>query len=152
MPHEIPESMMSELGDWNDGAGVPLEAWIENEGNFRLAVGYTAVFWPKFEAVGKYIFVEGTSAESIQGFERQRNSTPESVEAVLNHLHLADLHPYDGADLSADKLMCLGGVMKEMWKAKLKWQFPDRPCHVEFFVPDDPDDLESYEITFWQKS
>lgn len=143
-------SMTDELGVWNNGAGIPLETWTEYEGNFKLAVGYAAVFWPKFEAVGKYILIEGRSKKEIEEFEIQLNSSPQLVERVLNHLHLADLHNHDEDYLTADKLLFLGKIMREMWDAKLRLEFPDRPCTVELYVPDDPDELLEYQISFWQ--
>ncbi|MHA3914239.1 hypothetical protein [Halovulum sp. GXIMD14793] len=150
MPHQPPESMAKELGAWNDGAGIPLETWAQNEGNYKLTVGYAALLWPKFEAVGKYILVEGTSKESIENFEDQADSMPKGVEWVLNHFHLADLHYHDEDNLSADKLLFIGTIIKEMWEAKLRTQFPGRPCTVKFYVPDDPEDLGEYQISFWQ--
>lgn len=148
---DIPDSMADELGAWNGGKGIDLESWVACEGNFRLAVGYTTVFWPKFEAVGKYILMAGCTAEQIKGFEVQKGATPQSVEAVLNHLHLEDIQ-YGGCDdISADKLVLLGNVLKEVYEAKLAWQFPERPCTVEFDVPEDAEDFTDYQVTFWQK-
>ena len=150
MAHQTPESMTDELGAWDNGAGIPVEAWAEFYGNYKLAVGYAALFWPNFEAVGKYILVEGSSKETIEGFENQPNSTPKGVEWVLNHWHLADMHIADEDHLSADKLLFIGSIVREMWEAKLRLQFPDRPCKVEFYVPDDPEELWEYQISFWQ--
>ena len=58
MPHPIPPSMRKDLDTWNDGAGVGLETWVEFEGNYKLAVGYAALLWPRIKAVGKYIVFE----------------------------------------------------------------------------------------------
>ena len=150
MPHQTPESMADELGAWNNGDGIPLETWVECEGNYKLLVGYAALLWPKFEAIGKYIFVEGQDRDNIATFENQKNSTPKGVEWVLNHIHLAGLHNHDEDNISADKLKFLGKLMKEMWEAKLAVQFPDRPCTVEFYIPDDPEELWEYQVSFWQ--
>jgi hypothetical protein len=150
LPYQTPKSMTDELGAWNNGAGIPLETWAECEGNYKLAVGYAALLWPRFEAVGKYILVEGASKENIEGFENQPGSTPKGVEWTLNHWHLADLHVHDDDNLSADKLLFVGNIVKEMWEAKLRNQFPDRPCAVEFYVPEDPEELWEYQISFWQ--
>ncbi|MEO0467641.1 MAG: hypothetical protein AAF216_13955 [Pseudomonadota bacterium] len=149
---DIPESMAAELGAWNNGRGVDLESWVGCEGNFRLAVGYASLFWPKFEAVGKYILMKGATAEKIRGFEAQAGSTPQSVEAVINHLHIEDIQHLGCEDISADKLILLGNMLKEIYEAKLFWQFPDRPCTVEFYIPEDAEDLTDYQITFWQKA
>ena len=66
-------------------------------------------------------------------------------------LHLDGIQHGGCQDISKDKLLVLGNVLKEIYEAKLQWQFPDRPCTVEFFIPDDPDDLRDYQISFWQK-
>jgi hypothetical protein len=148
---EPPESMRAELRAWNNGKGIDLESWIGCEGGFRFAVGYTAVFWPRFERRGPYILREGTPDEIIRGFEQQDNSSHASVEAVLNHLHLKDIQHAFCEDVSSDKLIFLGHVLKEIYEAKLAWQYPDSPCEVNLYFPDDREDLWEYQITFWQR-
>jgi hypothetical protein len=147
---EIPTSMTAELAEWNNGKGIDLESWIGCEGRFSLAIGYATVFWPEFEENEGYILHKGVPVEVIHGFEERKGISRHSVEATINHLHLVDLHYLGCPDASPDKLLALGGVLKEIYEAKLKWQFPDRPCTVSFFVPEDPNALEDYEITFWQ--
>lgn len=150
MSHEIPSSMQAELGAWNDGKGIDLDTWIGYEGNFSLAVGYTTLFWPSFIELGDYIFFEGVQESNVRQFEQALGSTPQSVEWVLNHRHLSDFHGYD-KDMSADKIIALGNVLKEIYKAKLKFQFPDKPCVVEFYQPEDKELLDEYQLSFWQK-
>jgi methyl coenzyme M reductase subunit C len=70
----------------------------------------------------------------------------------MNHLHIADIHYVGCDDLSKDKVVVLGNVLKEIYEAKLKVRFPDRPCVVEFRVPKDEEDLSGYQISFWQES
>jgi hypothetical protein len=69
----------------------------------------------------------------------------------MNHVHILDIHYRGFGDASKDKLFALGNVLKEIYEAKLLWKWPDRPCTVEFYVPDDPDDLQEYQLSFWQK-
>jgi hypothetical protein len=69
----------------------------------------------------------------------------------MNHLHLADIQYYGCKDASKDKLLLLGKVLKEIYEAKLLWKWPDRPCSVELYIPDDEDDLMEYQLSFWQK-
>ena len=102
--------MQQELANWSFPAGTELESWVECMGNFSLAVGYATLFWPKFSAIGEYIFRGEPPAENIAGFENQAASTPKSVEAVLNHLHLADIQHAFCEDSSKDKLIHLGNV------------------------------------------
>lgn len=148
---DTPESMKAELAAWNNGNGIDLESWVGCEGNFSLAVGYASVFWPAFTLFEGYILPDGFSEDALRGFERN-GSSRKSVEWVMNHLHIADIQNGGCTDISKDKLLVLGTVLKEIYEAKLRWQFPDRPCTVEFFIPDDPDDLMEYQVSFWQKS
>lgn len=150
MSMDIPESMKDELAAWNNGKGIDLESWVGCEGNFHLAVGYASIFWPKFVVFENYILRDGFSVESLRGFESQQGSTPKTVEWVMNHLHIADIQHYSCPDISRDKLIVLGNIFKEIYEAKLKQDFPDKPCTVEFYQPDDPDDLIEYQMSFWQ--
>lgn len=147
---EIPESMKAELAAWNNGDGVDLDSWIGCEGKFRLAIGYASIFWPKFIEFEDYIFVDGFSVESVRGVEAQKGSTLKLVEWVINHVHIADIQHYGCADISQDKLVVIGSVLKEMYEAKLKFVFPNKPCIVEFYQPSDPDNLMQYQLSFWQ--
>jgi hypothetical protein len=146
----IPESMKAELATWNNGAGIDLESWISCEGRFSLAVGYTSIFWPAFTLIEGYILPQGVSEGSLRSFE-QNGRSRKSIEWVMNHVHIADIHHRGCGDISIDKLLVIGNVLKEIYEAKLHWQFPDRPCSVELFIPDDPGDLTGYQLSFWQK-
>ncbi len=146
-----PASMVSELSAWNNGRGVSLETWTECIGNFKLAVGYATIFWPKFVLFEDYIFRENFSVDSLRGFEKQNNGNKQCTEWVINHLHLDGIHHHGCEDISEDKLIFLGKTLKEVWEAKLLWQFPDRPCTVEFYQPEDKKNLVEYQISFWQK-
>lgn len=148
----VPLSMREELASWNGGAGIELDGWIGCTGRFSLAVGYAGVFWPQFELVDGYILSKGTDSSVIKGFEQQAGATRWSVENTLNHLHLADIQYRGCPDCSPDKLLVLGNTLKQIYEAKLKWEFPDRPCEVEFFVPDDSSDVNEFQISFWQRA
>ena len=145
----IPVSMQAELAAWNNGNGIALDSWVGCEGNFRLAVGYASIFWPEFVEFEDYIFVNGFSIDSVRAFEAQSGNKAKSVEWVINHFHLADIQHYECDDISKDKIILLGNTLKEIYEAKLKYIFPDKPCIVEFYQPDD-EDLMQYQISFWQ--
>ena len=147
----IPPSMVDDLGAWNDGAGIDLESWVGCEGRFALAVGYAAIFWPKFVAFEDYVLREGFSEASLRGFERQREGDRETVERVMNHRHLEDIQYVGCPDISKDKLLKLGHTLVEIYAAKLKWQFPQLECETKFSIPENEDDLREYQITFWKK-
>src|SRR5882757_5288018 len=147
---KVPDSMKAELSAWNNGKGIDLESWIGCEGNFSLAVGYASVFWPEFVEFDGYVLRKGFSEDSLRGFERQQAGNRKSVEWLMNHLHIQDIH-YSAGDASKDKILLLGNLLKEIYQAKLEWQFPDRPCIIEFSIPDDPEDLIGCQISFWQQ-
>ena len=143
--------MISELSAWNNGKGIDLESWIGCSGDFKLAVGYSTIFWPKFVLFEDYILREGFSLESLRGFEKGRGGNKASVEGVMNHLHIADIHCNDRENVSEDKMAFLGSILREVYEAKLSSQFPDRPCVVDFYQPEDGTSLVEYQLSFWQK-
>jgi len=147
----IPESMAAELAAWNQGRGIDLESWVGCAGNFRLAVGYLTVFWPRFVEFEGYILRDGFSLESLRGFESTCAGNRRAVETVMNHLHIADIQYFGCEDLSRDKAVLLGEALREIYEAKLRWQFPAQPCTVSFHKPEDESDLMAYEVSFWQK-
>ncbi len=149
---ELPESIKKELAPWNNGAGIDLESWIGCEGRFALAVGYSSIFWPQFVEFDGYVLRKGFTEASLRGFEKQEGCTRKGVEWVMNHLHIADIQHFGCADISEDKLIYLGHVLREIYDMKLKCQFPDRPCTVDFYKPPKADELLEYQITFWQKA
>ena len=149
---DIPESMKAELAAWNNGQGIDLESWVGCLGNFSLAVGYLSIFCPEFVEFEGYILRKGFSEDSLRGFESSCGGDRKSIEAVMNHLHIADIQHYGCEDLSKDKVILLGSKLKEIYEARLQWQFPDKPCTVSFYEPDHAEELAAYEITFWQKA
>lgn len=146
-----PESMVPELSAWNNGKGIDLKSWIQCSGDFQLAIGYSAIFWPKFVLFEDYIFREGFNLEPLRGSEKNQPRGKSSVEWVINHLHIAEIHYHDLANLSEDKILWLGNTLKEIYEIKLHSQFPDRPCVVEFYQPEDRQNLIEFQLSFWQK-
>lgn len=149
---DIPLSMAASLQEWNGGKGIDLKSWVGCEGNFALAVGYSTIFWPRLVEFDGYILHEGFSVEALRGFEESTGGDRRSVEAVMNHRHIADIQSLGCADLSFDKIVLLGNVLREMYEAKLAWQFPAKPCTVSLYFADQKDDLLAHEVTFWQKT
>ena len=134
--------MKSELAAWNN---VPES--ISSPGSAAKAI----FRWPDFVMFEGYILREGFSEASLRGFEQQNGTSRKSVEWLMNHLHIADIQYYGCKSASKDKLLLLGHVLQEIYQAKLLWQFPDRPCRVEFHIPDDEEDLMEYQLSFWQQ-
>ena len=148
---DIPQSMTAELQAWNSGKGVDLNSWVGCEGNFALAVGYSTLFWPRLVEFEGYILHAGFSVDALRGFEASSNGNRSSIEAVMNHRHIADMQHVGCADISFDKIKLLGGVLREMYEAKLAWQFPNKPCEVRLFLEGETDVRWAHEVTFWQK-
>ncbi len=146
---DVPESMRAELAAWNGARGIDLRSWVGCSGSFSLAVGYATVFWPEFTLFEGYILPMGFSETALRGFE-SRGDSRKAVEWVMNHLHLDSVQHLGCEDISKDKLIALGEVLEQIYKAKLAWEFPDRPCIVEFHRPIDEDDLSDYQLSFWQ--
>lgn len=145
---DIPESMQQELGAWNNGAGIDLESWIGCMGNYDLAVGYCTLFWPTFQWIDGYIVREGLTADYLNSWAKKEGATRYSVECLVNHLHIADIHCNE--QVTSDKVVALGKVLKEIYTAKLKLQFPEHPCEVQFYIPENKEDIISYQLSFFQ--
>lgn len=147
----IPEDMRAELRAWNNGTGVSLGTWVACEGDMTLAAGYSTVFWPTLVLVGDSIVRSGVTPEVIGSWEKSCGGDKRAVEAVRNHLHVADLHAHGDPETTVDRVRFLLPPLKEIYEAKLKWQFPDRPCEVLALCPEDENDVMDYQITFWQR-
>ena len=151
----VPESMKATLQSWNGGAGIELREWVGCKGDFSLAVGYTTIFCPEFIEFEDYVLSRGELSDdairAIRGFESREGSTPMSVEWVMNHIHLADLQYAGCPDLTEDKLLILGEALQKIYAARLHYLFPEKPCIVEFYKPEDPAELVEYQLSFWQR-
>ena len=147
-------ALIPELPTWNDGAGIDAESWIGCIGNFELAIGYSLIFWPGFVRFEGYVLRDGFCEGALRGFEQQPNSgtasvrdVRASVEGVMNHLHIADIHC--NIESTEAQLRYLGRALKDIYEVKLKRDFPDLRLVVSF--NDDPDlDLTDYQLSFWQ--
>jgi hypothetical protein len=141
--------LIPEMREWNNGDGIDVEAWIGCSGNFRLAVGYSVIFWPRFVEFEGYVLRQGFSVDVLRNCESKCSGDRKAIEAVLNHLHIADIQHYGCEDISRERILYLGRLLREIYEAKLAWQFPKRRFEVCFYEPD-TEDLFDYEITFFQ--
>jgi len=142
--------MKSELARWSNGTGIDLESWVGCMGNFSLAVGYATVFWPEFVAFENYILRKDFPEPGLRNIEKQPGVTGKDIEWHMNHMHLDNIQALGCDDISKDKLELLGKTLKEIHEVKLQWQVPGKPCAVEFYIPEDPEDFTQYQISFWQ--
>lgn len=142
--------LIPELKDWNNGKGIDPESWVGCAGNYRLAVGYSLIFWPKFVHFEQYVLREGFSEDALRGFEQQSGDDRQSVEAVMNHIHLDSIQHLGCEDANEERFIYLGSVLKEIHEVKLKTQFPELSFTV--FFDDSPGRaLSDYQLTFYQK-
>ena len=140
--------LIPELKDWNDGEGISADGWIECVGNYELAIGYSLAFWPRFVGFEKYVLRGGFDEGALRGFEGQEGADRQSVEWVMNHLHLADIH-CNADEPNEAQLRYLGRVLKQIHEVKLRADFPNRRFEVEF--NDEPGlELLDYQLSFWQ--
>lgn len=151
LPDDQPfNELIAELSAWNNGDGIDPRDWIGCVGNYELAIGYSLIFWPRFVCFGDYVFRDGSfSAASVQGFEEATNGDRRAVEAVVNHVHIADIH-CNVDDPGEAQLRYLGRVLRDIYATKLKADFPDRAFEV-VFNDESGLDPEDYELTFWQR-
>ena len=143
-------ALIPELSKWNDGSGIDAESWIGGVGNYELAVGYSLIFWPHFVEFDGYVLRESQFSESnLRDWERATDGDQRAIEAVINHVHLHDIHGINGVEATEAQLRYLGRILRETIEAKLKRDFPLRAFEVVF--NDEPGlDLIDYEVTFWQ--
>ncbi len=154
MAHEGNEAdfntLIPELSTWNDGKGIDVDSWLTRVGSYEHAVAYARLFWPEFTVHEDCVLFAGFSEEIFGGFMEQTKGDKRAVESVMNHRHLLDLFQDAALEPSDDLIVHLGRVLKDMWSAKLRRDFPSRKVVVSF-PEDDIDDLLDYEITFYQE-
>jgi hypothetical protein len=46
--------------------------------------------------------------------------------------------------------MFIGNALKKIYEARLAYLFPQKPCVVQFYIPEDKTNLTDYQISFWQ--
>ena len=132
---------------WNRGRGIDPESWISMTGSYDLAVGYTSIFWPEFVVIDDYVLRQGSTEKHLREWERKGGSDRQGIEAVINHLHIVDIH--SGLKASEGQLRHLGRVLQSIYRLKLAADFPERVFEVHFNDKDRLDPV-AYELTFFQ--
>jgi hypothetical protein len=144
MLSRIPESLKLELGYDLARLRLMIDAGIVNR-----AMDYDAAFWPSFVGHDDCVimaarFMPGSFEEWLEGLSGDRRA----VEAELNHLYILDLFECRDNRPTPDEIIWLAKLLKKLWLAKLKMEFPDRRFIVSF--PADADDHTHSRITFHQ--
>ncbi len=144
--------LIPELKEWEEHNGHPFtpDEWINCIGNYEHAIGYSELFWPEFFEYDGCIFVSSLpDLENYESWLKETNGNKQSVEAVLNHIHITDLFQVGQLSPSEAQIKHLGSKLKEMWLAKAKADFPNKNISVEFYEGDSSD-LVEYQITLFQ--
>lgn len=90
------------------------------------------MFWPSLVRFGEYVLREqSANASSVEGWQEQFAGDKSAVEAMLNHVHIIDLH-LNGSVCSEAQLIDLGRTLKEISQAKLAVAFPGERFEVTF--------------------
>ena len=110
------------------------------------------ILWPDFGIHDNCVFrrqMDPAGEATYRDWMAQTGGDRQRVEAVMNHLHIADLIGGVVESPSHEVVLALGRWLRELWTAKLFRDFPDRNFLVSF--PEDYSaDVMEYEITFYQ--
>lgn len=139
---EINDDLITDLKNYGPNA----KGWLFNFGNFDLAVGYTLIFWPSFTVIENYVLRHGSTKKNLLEFLKATNGNSIATQAVMNHVHISDLH---FKNINEAQARYLGRTLRAIYQAKLRVDFPDRTFVVKFNDEPGLDPLD-YELTFWQ--
>ena len=143
------EKLIPELATFLEGKPASLEVWLANIGRYDHAIGYAWLFWPPFIEHDGCVFLGEEVADTYAQWKAKYGNDRQAMEAVINHQHILDLFPI-APEPNQALVAYLGNLLKEMWAAKLRLDFPGRLFVVDFpqefdLAVDNPD------ITFWEK-
>ena len=144
--------LIPELKEWEEHNGHPFtpDEWISCVGDYEHAIGYAELFWPEFHEYDGCVFVGSIpDIENYENWLKQTKGNKQSVEAVINHVHITDLFQAEQLSPSEAQIKYLGNKLKEMWLTKAKAEFPSKDISVEFNEGDE-NDLVEYQITLYQ--
>jgi hypothetical protein len=143
--------LIPELKRWNNGIGIDVESWIGCVGDFQKAIGYSSIFWPKFVEIEGCVVNASTPIENLKQWLDDCKGDLHAVEAMVNHLHISDIHHAECEDATPERLKYLGSILKDIYECKLKRDFPAKIFRVDFDDnPKNPDHIDDFILTFYQ--
>ena len=151
------QKLIPEIKKWQEINGNQFDAedWIAIEGNIKLAIGYSFIFWPDLIEYENCVFLK--SHFSIETYNQWKKVDYveyfSQIEYVLNHIHILDLFAEEEGkqrEVSKDQIIYLGNVLREIYETKLRAQFKDKAFVVTFNGNDQINDLYDYELSFHQ--
>ena len=136
-----PVEMASLVAESNDWAGGDVRWWISTVGNFSAMIGYAELFWPDFNEFDGCVLRGEVNEANFRAWMERLNGDRRAVEKVMNRVDLNYLFDGNYSIAATDfQLSYLGCLLREMWEAKLRREFPDRWFAVEFH--EDPSNLD----------
>ncbi|MEM8860113.1 MAG: hypothetical protein AAGD96_17415 [Chloroflexota bacterium] len=107
--------------------------------------------WPQFLHRQGCIVLGDVKGKDLAEMLYITQNSKASVETQLNRRRLIQLLPAN-APVSVAELTQIGTMLKEMWQAKLRKDFPNKSFSVIFTEGKTGLDVENFEITFFQNS
>ncbi|WP_435623779.1 hypothetical protein [Flagellimonas sp.] len=149
--------LIPELKDWKkeNGDDFDLQDWVTCEGNIRLAIGYSTIFWPEFLEYDNCIFIKSHfSPDNYEEWTKSKSiSDYRQIESVINHIHILDFFTFEKQnEINVEQVKYLGCILQEIYAAKLKTEFPNRKFTVTFNGKEKLEDLIEYQLTFYQEN
>lgn len=136
--HECDAPSFEDLTDmdyWSDHMNASLEDYLHARLNPEMLLGFMQLLWREVVEVGGRIYwADGFSEENLEEWKRTetfRMGGMPAVQAVVNHVHVADLFHTFARDMSLDNLCFVARVLGAAWKGRLETAFPDRQFLVE---------------------
>ncbi|MXP22792.1 hypothetical protein GIY30_15735 [Gordonia sp. HNM0687] len=119
---QIPK--ISEYGTWMDP-----KTYLRNLGDPVTAVAIALLQKPRFEEVEGCVILAGSDHDNVRDWLRQLPDR-QSVEEVVNHVHLWDILP--GLDsMPTVVALTLGEWLAWGWERAASEQYPDREFRAE---------------------
>ena len=151
------EILIPDLSKWRkfNGNDFSIEDWIAGEGNIRLTIAYSFLFWPEFIEYDGCVILKNHF--SIENFENWKTAeyveNYAQIESVLNHIHLLDLFGTDEKrdEINYEQILFLGKKLCEIYSAKLKVDFPEKEFIFNFNGDEKLEAFDEYEISFYQE-
>ncbi|WP_028972888.1 hypothetical protein [Spirochaeta cellobiosiphila] len=147
------EKLIPELKSWKkeNGDDFDISDWTRCEGNIQLAIGYSFMFWPNFIEHEGCVFIE--SRFSVDSFETWKKIESieyySQIESVLNHFHILDLFVWEQQNESSkNQVLYLGKKLLEIYKTKLKADFPNYLFDISFNDNIETNELIDYQLVF----
>lgn len=123
-----------------EGPGFSLSDFAYARGNVLDAIVYLSVLWPPFVELMDMVF-RGADVETEDDRARVRDAldrygSTSEVERSFNWVDVGVLFAPKNYGSSSEEDRQLAGILREIWSAKLRQDFPGRVFTTEVISPD----------------